>query len=96
MSDFREMLMESAIRQRNWGKEARMVMEVRVMSAQGKRVVVVCPDKKQRNSMRKRYPDIAKCFIVPKPRKELKGQHDWIIDDPLFRHFAAPKETDNG
>ena len=85
MSDFRELLFESAVRQRNWEKEARMVLAVRLEVARGTRVAVVCADKKQRGAMRKKYPDIAKCFIVSKPSK---SRINWIVDDPLFRSLA--------
>jgi hypothetical protein len=73
---------------RSYAKTECIALWARIEVAQGKKVAVICTDKKQRGELRKRYPDIAKCFIVPKPPKELKGNHGWIIDDPLFKRLS--------
>ena len=71
-----------------YGRTLLQVLEARILKAQGKRVAIVCSDKKRRNALRRQFPDIAECFIVPKKPSRLKGRHDWIMDDPLFLHFA--------
>jgi hypothetical protein len=87
----REMMFIQTVRAHNQRKTLWMVTGARINVAEGKKVAIVCIDKKQRDGYRRRFPDIAQCFIVPKSPKELKGGHRWIFDDPLFTHLRGER-----